>query len=365
MNVRALLTSTAVAAVSVASLSACSLVGGDDTSATDGGAGSGSSDGPGSVVLLTHSDFSLPDEVVADFERESGYDLEIRPTDGVATLTNSLVEQAGSPSGDVAFGVDNTFASRALDGGAFTAYDGTLPPGAADHLVPGDDGDGGPAMVPVDDSDVCVNVDDAWFDQEGIDPPETLDDLTDPAYRGLFVTPSASYSSPGMAFLLSTVAAYGDDWSDYWADLVDNDALVVKDWSNAYYDSFTQGGGDGDRPIVLSYDTSPAFTIAKDGSSTTHALLDTCFGQVEYAGVLDGAANPDGARELIDFMLGPEVQQALPDSMYVYPVVDGTTLPADWAKFAQQPGDPFTVDPEEIETNREDWLREWTDVISR
>ncbi len=81
------------------------------------------------------------------------------------------------------------------------------------------------------------------------------------------------------------------------------------------------------KPIVLSYDSSPAFTVGEDGTSTTSALLDTCFRQVEYAGILDGAANTDGAQALVDFLLGSEVQTALPESMYVFPVVDGTELP--------------------------------------
>ena len=99
-----------------------------------------------------------------------------------------------------------------------------------------------------------------------------------------------------------------------------NGTKLTEGWSDAYEVDFTQGGGKGDRPIVLSYDSSPAFTIDDDGTSTTSALLDTCFRQVEYAGVLAGAENPDGAKALVDFLLTPEVQAALPDSMYVFPV---------------------------------------------
>ena len=73
---------------------------------------------------------------------------------------------------------------------------------------------------------------------------------------------------------------------------------------------------------MLSYDSSPAFTV-DGGRSTTAALLDTCFRQVEYAGVLAGAANPEGAEALVDWLLTDEVQAALPRAMYVFPVSDG------------------------------------------
>jgi thiamine transport system substrate-binding protein len=209
-----------------------------------------------------------------------------------------------------------------------------------------------------------VNVDTTWFAAHHQRPPATLDDLTRPAYKDLFVAPGAATSSTGLAFLLTTVAAMGDRWPDYWTALLDNGLKLTDGWTGAYEDSFTQGGGHGTRPIVLSYDSSPAFTVSK-GTSTTEALLDTCFRQVEYAGVLAGAANTTGARAFIDFLLSTPVQDALPDSMYVFPVSDAATLPAEWAKFAVQPTHPWSVDPAEIAQNRDEWLTTWQDVVSR
>jgi thiamine transport system substrate-binding protein len=331
---------------------ACSVIGeGDDDS----------SDGADKVVLVTHDSFSLPDDLVAAFEKGSGYQLDVRQVGDGGTLTNELVLTKDSPLGDVAFGVDNTFASRALEEGVFVPYDFDAPAGVGDHALPGDDER---ALTPVDNANVCVNVDDSWFAKEGLEPPQDLDDLTDPAYQDLFVTPGAATSTPGMAFLLTTIAAYGDEWPDYWADLLGNGAKITKGWEDAYNVDFTQGGGGGERPIVLSYDSSPAFTVA-DGASTTSALLDTCFEQVEYAGVIDGAENTAGAEELVEFLVSPEVQAALPTSMYVFPVADGVELPPEWARFAKQPTDPYAVDPAEVAANRETWLREWSDVTSR
>ncbi|MCD4523335.1 thiamine ABC transporter substrate binding subunit [Nocardioides sp. cx-173] len=332
----------------------CSLIGSGDDDARAEEAG-------GEVVLVTHESFSLPDEVVAAFEEESGYELVVRAAGDAGALTNKLVLTQGNPTGDVAFGVDNTFASRALEADVFEASDVDLPAGAETYLL---EGDADRALTPVDNASVCVNVDDTWFARKGIAPPQTLDDLTDPRYQDLFVLPSAATSSVGLAFLLTTIDKYGEDWPGYWADLMANGARLTSGWSDAYQTDFTQGGGKGDRPIVLSYDSSPAFTVDGKGGTTTSALLDTCFRQVEYAGVLAGAANPEGAQALVQFLVGPEVQAALPDSMYVFPVVAGTELPADWAKFAEQPAEPHEVDPAEVAEQRDDWLTEWRDVTS-
>ncbi|NYG53843.1 thiamine ABC transporter substrate-binding protein [Nocardioides perillae] len=347
--------------LTAALLSACTLTGGGGDEAAPASDPTGSAGRPtGEVVLVTHESFALPEELVADFEAESGLQLTQRASGDAGTLTNRLVLTKDSPTGDLAFGVDNTFASRALEEGVFAESSVALPPGAEAYALE----EGGDRLLPVDNGNVCVNVDTAWFEREGLEPPQTLDDLVDPRYRDLLVTPGAPTSSPGLAFLLSTVAEYGDDWPDYWRDLVDNGAEVVPGWSDAYYVDFTAGGGDGARPIVVSYDSSPAFTLDGRGGTTTAALLDTCFLQVEYAGVLEGADNPAGAEVVLEWLLSPEVQAALPESMYVFPVRDDVELPADWARFAERPETPYEVDPAEVAENRDDWLRTWTDVVT-
>lgn len=354
--------------------SGCSLAGSSDDSsaAPDPASGtpsaSGSASGtpaPGSggkVVLVTHESFTLPQKLIARFEQQTGYDLVVRASGDAGVLTNKLVLTAGDPEGDVSFGVDNTFGSRAVDAGVFEPYTGAGAEAVTEYDLAGDDAH---ALTPIDHGSVCVNVDDTWFDERGLEPPTTLDDLTDPAYEDLFVLPGAATSSTGLAFLLTTVAAYGDQWPQYWADLMDNGAKLTAGWSDAYFVDFTQGGEDGTRPIVLSYDSSPAFTTTDDGTSTTSALLDTCFRQVEYAGVLAGAQNPAGAQAFVDYLLTPAVQKALPDSMYVFPDVPGTPLPEEWARFAVQPDRPWSLDPAEIADQRDAWLTEWTDVTTR
>lgn len=333
----------------------CSLLGSED------GGGDGASTDT-AVTLVTHESFAIPEELVAQFEEDSGYSLDISKLADAGALTNQLVLTKEEPVGDVVFGVDNTFATRAVDEGVFEAYAPALPAGAERFELPGDDGD---ALTPVDTGNVCVNIDTAWFATMGVPEPQGLADLTDPAYRDLFVIPAASTSSPGLAFLTATVGRYGDAWPGYWEDLMDNGAKVVKGWTEAYFEDFTFSGGD--RPIVVSYDSSPAFTLNEAGTrSTTRALLDGCFEQVEYAGILAGEdTNTAGARAVVDWLLSPEVQAALPPSMYVFPVVDGVELPAEWARFAERPAQTEVVAPARIAEDRQAWIEEWNEIISR
>lgn len=332
--------------------SGCSVVGAEDEG----------KDGDDTVTLVTHESFALPDELVAAFEEQTGYRLEISKLEDAGALTNELVLTKDNPVGDVVFGVDNTFATRAVDEGVFAPYAPTLPEGSEQYELESDTDD---ALTPIDTGGVCVNVDDAWFDKQGIPAPKTIDDLRKPAYKDLFVLPAASTSSPGLAFLLATISKYGDGWQAYWEDLMRNGAKVVKGWSDAYFTDFSYSGGD--RPIVVSYDSSPAFTPDQAGTrSTTSALLDACFEQVEYAGILEGDdTNDAGARAVIDWLLSADVQSALPESMYVYPVASETELPADWERFAVRPEETVHVDPAQIAESRQAWLEQWTEIVSR
>src|SRR4051794_18805250 len=340
-----------VATATLTALTACSLVGADTTS-----------EGSKDVVLVTHDSFVLPKRLIATFDQQSGYHLVVHAAGDGGTLTNKLVLTQGDPTGDVAFGVDNTFASRALEAGGFAKSGVRLPAGAKRYLLPGDDG----RLAPVDDGNVCVNVDPGWFADHHLAVPRSLDDLVKPAYRGLTAVPGATTSSTGLAFLLATIGRYGNGWMAWWQRLMANDATLTDGWTQAYETDFTQGGGHGKDPIVVSYDSSPAFTVPKGGStSTTRALLDTCFRQIEYAGVLTGAANPKGAEAFVDFLLSPTVQKALPGSMYVFPVRRGTPLPAAWSRFAVQPRHPYDVSPADISAHRDTWLRQWSDIASR
>jgi thiamine transport system substrate-binding protein len=330
-------------------------------------------DGAGgdTVTLVTHGSWAASDEVLAAFEAQTGLTLQVIPVGDAATLTNQLVLTKDSPLGDVVFGIDNTFASRAIDAGVLESYSPAALPASMKQYVLADG-----ALTPVDVGDVCINIDVPWFADHGLREPENFADLINPDYRDLTVVLNPASSSPGLAFLLATVGYFGDRatnetpsndpmrWQDYWAMLRDNGVTVADSWDDGYYTEFSGAGEGGTKPIVVSYSSSPAYTVTEDASATTtKALLDTCFRQVEYAGVLAGAKNPDGAHALIDFLTSATFQADIPGQMYVYPADSAAPLPEEWAEFAPLAEEPFTVDPARIDANRDRWINEWTEIM--
>jgi thiamine transport system substrate-binding protein len=327
-----------------------------------GGGGS-----PDEVVLVTHSSFVVSDDVRRDFETKSGQTLRVLQTgDAGEALTRALLT-AGNPEGDVFFGVDSNLLSRALEGDLFDEYE---PPGL-EHVPPRYVLDEEHRVTPIDRGDVCLNYDRAWFSERGISPPRSLADLTRPEYEGLLVVENPATSTPGLAFMLATIARYGEGgWRGYWEDLRENDVLVVSGWEEAYNVRFSgASGSEGDRPIVVSYASSPPaevlFSSPRPTEAPTAVVTDSCFRQIEFAGVLRGAANPDGARELVAFMLSTRFQEDVPLSMFVFPVDPATELPPEFVRFATVPRNPLELPPARIDENRDRWIKEWTATVLR
>jgi thiamine transport system substrate-binding protein len=325
----------------------------------------GGSGAPKEVVLVTHDSFAVSKAVKAAFERESGLRLRILQGGDANEMLNRALLTAGDPQGDVIFGIDDSILSRALDGNLLEEY---RSPGLS-ALQP-DFSSPDPHVTPIDHGEVCLNYDRAWFASHRIPPPRTLADLVQARYRNLLVVENPATSSPGLAFLLATVATFGDRWQAYWRALRANGVLAVDGWEEAYTQEFSGAAGSpGKRPIVVSYASSPAaeviFASKPLSTAPTAAVEDGCYRQVEYAGVLDGARNEKGAKELIDFMLSRRFQADVPGSMFVYPVRQGVPLPEQFVKHALVPEDPLSLPADEIDANRDRWLAAWTDIVVR
>ena len=325
-----------------------------------------------SITLVTYDSFPEADtslnDALAEFSADTGVDVEILVGGDTGTMLSKAALTAGNPEGDVMWGIDNTLLSRAITDDVFEPYlaapiaDGSvdIDPAFLD-LVPNGE------ATPVDYGDVCVNYDLAWFVERDLQPPTTFADLVDPAYAGQLVVQNPATSSPGLAFLLATIHEYGlEGWQDYWSQLGANGVEVVDGWTEAYYERFTWAGG-GPTPMVVSYGSSPpAEVIFADpvrDDAPTGVIEDTCFRQVEFAGVLRGTDAPDAARQLIDFLVSARFQQELALNLFVYPTNAAVVLPQEFIDFAVVPEPSRAIDPAVIDAERSRWIDEWTELV--
>jgi thiamine transport system substrate-binding protein len=318
------------------------------------------------ITLMTHDSFAASKSVLRQFTKQTGVTVKLLPSGDAGAAVNQAILAKGNPLGDVFFGVDNTLLSRALDEGIFVAYKS---PELA-NVPKGVQLDSKHRVTPVDTGDVCVNYDKRYFADKNLTAPQTLDDLTKPEYKGLLVVENPATSSPGLAFLLATVAKFGaDGWRDYWTKLRTNDVKVVDGWEQAYNTEFSGSAGKGNYPLVVSYASSPPAEVVnadpKPAEPPTAALLDTCFRQIEFVGILKGTRHEKAAKQFVDFMLSQRFQEDMPLQMFVFPVREGAKLPPEFVKFAKVAPNPLALPPKEIARNRDRWISEWTDTVLR
>lgn len=319
---------------------------------------------PQTLTVMTHDSFAVSDEVLAAFEEKNNVTVSFIRSGDTGSAVNAAILASGKPIADVFYGVDNTFLSRALEEDIFEVYASPL----LTEIPDGFKLDEGNRALPVDFGDVCLNYDLAYFEEHDLAVPTHLDDLRRPEYAGLLAVPNPASSSPGLAFLFTTLGFYGGEgYLEYWQDLVNNDVKVVNDWETVYYTEFSRWGGE--RPIVVSYGSSPPFEVlfAEEPIETppTGVLASrmSCFRQIEFVGILKGTENRELAEKWVDFMLSTAFQEDLPLQMYVFPVNPNAELDQVFVDYLVVAEDPIMLDPEMISEYREEWIRRWREVV--
>lgn len=318
------------------------------------------------ITVMTHDSFAISQEVKDYFVNESKIRVRfVKGGDGGSMLNRAILTK-DAPQADVIYGVDSTFLSRALQAGIFEPYDApALKNIAAEFQL-----DPQHRALPVDYGDVCINYDRNYFAEKNLDLPQTLEDLAKPAYKGLLVVENPATSSPGLAFLLATIAHFGPQgYLDYWKSLRENGVVVVNGWETAYYTNFSASSGKGAQPMVVSYASSPAaevvYAVEKPLESSTASLVGDgmCYRQIEFVGIVKGTKNRAAAEAFVNFVLDQIFQEDMPLQMYVYPVVDGARIPNEFHRHTQSPEHPATLAPDLIDQNREQWIKDWMRTV--
>jgi thiamine transport system substrate-binding protein len=321
---------------------------------------------PAQLNVITHDSFSVTESVLRGFEQENNVKVNFIMSGDTGAALNQAILTRSSRVADVFYGVDNTFLSRALNAGIFEPYSSpVLKEIPAEFQL-----DGTFQALPVDFGDVCINYDKAYFAQKNLPVPQSLQDLLKPEYRGLLVVENPAVSSPGLSFLLTSIAKFGENgYLDYWRQLRANNVVVVNDWNTAYYTNFSGSSGRGQQPMVVSYNTSTAaevvFASQKLDDSPTASIVqpDTCYRQVEFVGILKGTKNINLAQKFVDFMLSRSFQEDIPLKMFMYPANASAILPVEFNKYAQVPQKPARLASQEIATNLDTWIVEWRKTV--
>lgn len=288
------------------------------------------------VVVYTYdsfvSEWGAGPKIAPLFEKSTGIKVEFVSKGDGGQLLSTLLLEKGRSEADVALGLDNFLADKALASGIFRSYE---PKGYA--AIPSDlRVDPKARLVPYDYGYFAV----MWDSAKLADAPASLEDLTKSAYAKKLILLDPRTSTPGLGFLAWTKAVYGPAWKDYWRRLGPSVLVLAPGWDQGY-GLFTSG----EAPLVVSYASSAAYHLEYEKTERYKALSfkDGATRQVEVAGILAESKRKEYAERFMDFLISEECQRELPLTQWMYPVLPAVKLP-DSFRAATRPAKTLPVD---------------------
>ncbi|MDB2560503.1 thiamine ABC transporter substrate-binding protein [Euryarchaeota archaeon] len=328
----------------------------------------------GTLKILTYDIFQgYSNELIEQFVNQTGIQVEVIRTDDAGGILDQMMLTQMAPQADLMLGLDNTYLPTALENCLLIEHNVTpenLTQSSRDFYD-------GEMALPFDEGDVCLNYDEDALLASNISVPTSLWDLTEPEWNGKLAIPSPITSSPGRAFLVATYDYFTDEanaeqgnMSTWWKAIADNGAIFTSGWTESYTTYYTGGYGEytegyiGGAYMTVSYCHSPgveAFFAENYTHSTSLVLPKSSFHQVEYTGVIHGAAEVDAARLFIQYITSPEVNINMPVYNSMYSVIAGNDLPETngYLYHSDVVNSTSTITNEIIEQNMDEWLIEW------
>ncbi|RJU81715.1 MAG: thiamine ABC transporter substrate-binding protein [Candidatus Poseidoniales archaeon] len=331
----------------------------------------------GTLKILTYDIFQgYSNELIEQFINQTGIEVEIIRTDDAGGILDQMMLTQMAPQADLMLGLDNTYLPTALKNCLLVEHNIT-PENLTQSSLEFYDG---PLALPFDEGDVCLNYDEDALQTSNMSVPTSLWNLTEPEWNGKLAFPSPISSSPGRAFLVATHDYFAEEAnsergniSSWWKAIADNGAIFTSGWTESYTTYYTGGYGEytegyiGGAYMTVSYCHSPgveAYFAENYTHSTSLTLPKSSFHQVEYTGVINGAAEIDAARLFIEYLTSPEVNLNMPEYNSMYSVIEGSDLPeTNGYRYHSDTVDATSSITEEIiEQNMEQWLLDWQDA---
>lgn len=193
-------------------------------------------------------------------------------------------------------------------------------------------------------------------------PPSSFEELANAPEDLKIVIQDPRTSISGLALMLWVKSVYGDEAEDYWARLAPRITTVTKGWSEAY-GLFT----DGEVPMVLSFNTSPAYHIVaeEDQSKASAIFSDGHYAFFELAGKIANTDQPELADQFMAYVMSPDFQSMIPTTNWSYPAA---LAAAEWPQAFQDlpaPDKALFYSEDEAAAIRDEALAEWRAALSQ
>ena len=152
-----------------------------------------------------------------------------------------------------------------------------------------------------------------------------------------------------------------------------NDAIITSGWTEAYEIHYSGGYGEwveghlGDAALTVSYCHSPGVEAYYSGNwtkSTSITLPRSTFHQIEYAGIVNGAAEVEAANAFMAYLLTEEINRNMPENNLMQSVLTNASWPeTDGYRYhTDEPILNAEITIERIGAEMETWLLNWAEA---
>lgn len=288
-------------------------------------------------------------EVSEQFERENDCTLKVIKLGDAGSVLSRMILEKNHPRADVVLGLDQSLTIKALENDLLepftpksihTIENEELIFDKTGHITPFDYG----AIALIYDPERLENI------------PESFEDLAN--MEKMLIIQDPRSSSTGQAFLLWTIAIYGEKWQEFWQRIKPAILTVTSGWT----ESFSKFEA-GEAPIMVSYATDGAYSFEYYGSVSYKALIpkEGAYVQIEGVGILNGTKHRELAEKFVEFTLSKDFQREIPLNQWMFPVVD-VQLPESF-QYALKPDKILSLEAEKIANNLDQWLEEWEGIM--
>lgn len=316
----------------------------------------------------------------ANYSGISKDSIQVVYLDDANTIVSRAVLEKENPVADVIIGIDNVLIHTAKSQQILSPYESPVLANISSDLVQNLDPDH--YVLPYDYGIIAL-----YYNMLNINSssnPEledlTLQDILDYDLDKQLIVENPTLSSPGLGFLLWTIAVFGDpsigfegllnqDWRDWWKAAAE-DIRITPSWGAAFTEWYEE---DANRTMMVSYGTSPAYSACLYDDSSQKAIVshennqDNAWLQIEGLGLVKNAPHEAQAKDFIDWFLSEELQNNIPEHNWMYPANKNVNVSST---FADAVIDPVDVDilnelitPTMLSENLESWKVGWEESI--
>ncbi len=286
---------------------------------------------------------------------EEKYDIKvsvISAGDAGQVLQRAIIEK-NNVNADLLIGIDNNLLSKAIAADVLSPYKSPNLNKIPEELI----FDKTYNITPFDYGYFSI-----IYDSDKISvPPVSLKDLVKPEFNKSLILMDPRTSSPGLGFMLWTIKVFGEDFDNYWTDLMPSVLTITDGWDSGY-GLFTQG----EAPMVLSYTTSPAYHAEYENTDRYRSAVFSSghYMQIEGISIVKNAKHRDAAELFIDFILEDNIQKEIPLTNWMYPVRQDISLPESF-NLAPKPEKSLIIESEKIELNLDSWIEDWINAVTK